>query len=140
MSTYRPEDLTPDPDPHDSHVEFIHLNWDQLAAGAWEGYLEMGRGAMVIDLGAPSPSDSAGYWEEHLTAGSYIPDQNPASGTPTDWPSGDISQLVRTYDPEREVVVVILGEDDQMSVYRAELKDHPSPPDAWASRGRHLDA
>ncbi len=140
MSMYRPEDLSSAPDPSDNHVEFIHLNWDQLAAGAWEGFLEVGRGAMVIDLAAPHEHAHGGYWEENLTTGSYIPDQNPESGTPTDWPTADVSQLVRAYDPEQEVVVVILGEDDQMSVYRAGLKDHPSPPEAWANRGRHLNA
>lgn len=137
---YGPEDLSPPSDSGDSHVEFIHLNWDQLAAGAWEGFLEAGRGAMVIDLAASPAQSPGGYWEENLTTGSYIPDQNPDSGTPTEWPTPDVSQLVKAYNPEQEVVVVILGEDDQMSVYRAGLKDHPTPPEAWANRGRQLNA
>lgn len=98
------------------HRAFIAANWEALAALAWRGYLRSGRGALQVPeslfIAAP-PGDIL------LAHVDYV-----------HRPVDPIADVVRTYDPEREIVCTITGSDGGTS-RTYQLRGPVSPPDAY---------
>ena len=111
------------------HLKFIRRNLDVLLAQAWQGYQQLGRGAMLVDVDQDGqPANPA--------AGIYVsPKLLGAAGL--EWPHLAIKRLVRTYDPLREIVIAILGGTGD--TYRFGAPDR-SPAQAFAAVGPHLPA
>lgn len=115
----RIEDL----DTPDAHVTFIRSQWSDFAAFAWRKYQSEGRGAVVVDLTKASKSD----------AGLHVPTYYVAEGSERlsnlgGWPSDEIADLVRDYDPEQDVVFIFRRLDGDLFHYNA--SDELTPPRA----------
>lgn len=83
--------------------------WLALAAMAYAQYVHGGRGALVID----GNLDGAPKWL-------------PLSGVPSDVGLIDLEDAIRTYDPEREIVVMFdYGQTKAHGRYSAEGENPP---------------
>ena len=100
-------------------IAYIKANWAVLAAEAWSGWVEHGCGAMLIDLGS-GLSPLAGY-RTRLAANRH------ASG----WPSAAIAAQVQHYDPQSEIIILVLRNDQTLMAYRLGSTALP-PPVAYA--------
>ena len=92
-----------------NHLQFIRRNLDFLLAQAWQGYQQLGRGAVLVDAdqAVERPEQPTGTAPRASTS---RPNCWATAGL--DWPHLAIKRLVRTYDPLREIVVAILGGGD----------------------------
>lgn len=112
----------------EDHLKFLFHNWDLVAAAAWEGYSGEGRGAIVIN-----PKEDS-QWTNSVV---YIPDNRPRPPGVPAWPDPEVEEMVRDYDPEREVVVVILRLDGDVSGYKLPTPNRAhTPPAAFAALQR----
>ena len=91
-----------------AHMAFIQRNLDFLLAAAWQGYQAQGRGAICIDADRAVPDP---VWAGGITPGLYLT-RTMLGEQGMDWPDPDIKRMVRQYDPEKEIVVAILGGGD----------------------------
>lgn len=105
----------------DSHLAFIMGNWSVLAAWSWRGYQEGGRGCMVIDSKQASTEPTVTSRLGETPAVYLVADQVPEIE--------EVRRMIREYDPETEVVVVILRLDGGQSEYR--LRGPVLPVDAY---------
>jgi hypothetical protein len=98
--------------------QLIAANIERISAVSWEGYQREGRGAVVIDAEAADTLEGA--------AGPlvYVSDEE-AQETGGGWPSEDVTDIVRAYDPENEVIVIVKWRGE-VGVYR--FKPPTSPP------------
>ena len=109
----------------DDHITLIRLQWRQFAALAWQKYLSDGRGAIIIDLGRAAREGT------NLNVPSYyVSDSSDALMQNGGWPEPDIAEVVRSYDPELDVVFVVLRVNGESFYYN--VSDEPSPPKAYA--------
>ena len=95
---------------------FIAANWEALAAIAWRGYLASGRGALQV------PEElfiHAAPGEVLLGRVTYFTARR-----------GPVGELVRGYDPEREIVCSILGRDG-VTGKTYQLRGPVAPPEAY---------
>jgi hypothetical protein len=106
-------------------IAYIKDNWAVLAAEAWSGWVEHGCGAMLIDLGI-GLEPLAGY-RTNLSA-------NPQTCA---WPSPAIAAQIQHYDPQCEVVILILRSDRTLMAYRLASAALP-PPIAYERLRRAL--
>jgi hypothetical protein len=104
-------------------IAYIKDNWAVLAAEAWTGWVEHGCGAMVIDLGS-GLAPLAGY-RTQLSVNRH------ASG----WPSAAIAAQIQQYNPQCEVIILVLRNDQTLLVYR--LASAALPPPIAYERLRH---
>jgi len=118
-------------DTADGRDQMIVANWQQFAAAAWAGYLDAGRGALMIDLKtAPNAVTNPGVTVE---------------GTYETEVLREHFDVLSAYDPEREIVLFIISGDgdvlrcrqlqppnedllDPPDAYRAEKNIHRSDP------------
>lgn len=121
-----------------AHKQFMLENWDELAAAAWAGYKEQGRGFLFI-LRAnvnvfPGAMEMAGF-EGGLLPGVtrvlYVSRRflKQAGLTLDDFPP-EAEQYVRQYRPEVEIVLLIERSDGE-SIYRYAVNNAPGPPVAY---------
>jgi hypothetical protein len=95
--TTDPEKLTID-DPE----AFMRRNWLQLAAGAWHGYQQTGRGAVIYEAGHARKGDPL---TKHL---SYAGDYKPVdTGEPIEEWRAKLRGMIEYYDPETEIVFML---------------------------------
>jgi hypothetical protein len=110
----------------------ITTGWMVNAAKAWIGYLESGRGCVVID---PNEGGNQGQYVS-ATRPSLVASRSPAARQLRD-------DLAR-YDPMREVVISFFGARDEKAlragkieefsgVLRPPTKDSLTPPQAYAA-------
>jgi hypothetical protein len=104
-------------------IAYIKDNWAVLAAEAWNGWVERGSGAILIDLGS-GLAPLAGYRTQLSTKGH-------ACG----WPSAAIAAQIQQYDPQYEVIILVLRNDQTLMVYR--LASAALPPPIAYERRRH---
>ena len=117
LQSGRVEDL----DTPDAHITFIRSQWRDFAAFAWEKYLKEGRGAVVVDLTRASKSGGS------LQAPTfYVADGSERLSTRGGWPNCEIAEAVREYDPEQDVIFIILRLDGSAFHYNA--SDELTPP------------
>ena len=98
-------------------VVYIRHNWLLLAAEAWRGFREHGRGAILIDL-------------NHGMAPVACYRTRLSDVLSSAWPSVRIARQIRHYNPRREAIFLVLRDDDTITTYRLAGRGM-SPPDAY---------
>jgi hypothetical protein len=121
-----------------SHQKFILENLKEIAAFAWESYLEEGRGIIVFDL------RNLDHWQVEKdggekdkgveTLGRYL-GESAVLEKKGEWWDKDMARMVKGYNPGSEAVVVFMWGDRGVSAYK--FICHPFPPEAYQElRGR----
>jgi len=114
-------------DTPDQHGTFIRTQWPSFAAFAWEKYLSEGRGAVVIDLRHATIEGTAiNVPTVYLAEGS---DKLAQRGG---WPSEEVAEVIRSYDPAQDVIFIFLRLDGDVFHYNA--SDELTPPLAHEAR------
>jgi hypothetical protein len=112
--------------------QVVNDNWAILAAFAWKHYLDMGRGAVLVQV--DEWLEAAAGTEELDVQVSYLPDGDAARLT------ADTSEFIAQYDPNTEVVILFTGLDSGGNLaYRCKTGDGPYPPDALRLYSSQLD-
>lgn len=96
--------------------QIIDGEWVEIAAMAWAGYLNDGRGVVKIDAITAAREGSRGHIKMYVPMSAHLP--------------SDEECLVCTYDPLREVVVCALDMEGRHSCRVAH--DDLTPPAAFA--------
>ncbi len=78
----------------DGRRDYVFTNWPTIAAYAYTGYQKYGRGLLAIECSESGPTDDMKYWHEAAAE------------------EAGVSAQVAAYDPEREILVVFLFEDE----------------------------
>lgn len=99
--------LPPENGEADPQLSWVRENWTFVAAVAWTGYVDEGRGAVVVSVDTPE------------TMVHYI--------TASVWADPQSRALFETYDPRREVVLAIVADGD--AAFHL-LEGLPNPPEA----------
>lgn len=120
LQSGRIEDL----DTPDAHITFIRAQWRDFAAFAWEKFSIEGRGAVVVDLRKAS----------RLAANMNVPAYYVADGSERlsargGWPSEEIAEVIKEYDPQQDVVFVFLRLNGD--VFHYNVSDELTPPKAY---------
>jgi hypothetical protein len=115
----RIEDL----DTPDAHITLIRSQWRDFAAFAWGKYSSEGRGAVVIDLRNAGKSGAS----LHIPT-FYVADGSERLSARGGWPSVEIEDVIKEYDPELDVVFVVLRLDGD--VFHYNVSDELTPPQA----------
>lgn len=115
--------------------QVIHDNWTVLAAFAWKHYLEVGRGAVLVQVDQLVQAAQALNGGSELEVQvSYLPDGDLARLTV------DTSEFLALYDPATEVVILFTGLDQGGNLaYRCKTGEGPVPPDALRLFGNPVD-
>jgi hypothetical protein len=114
-------------DTPDEHLSFMRSQWREFAAFAWEKYQSEGRGAVVIDLKRASKNGKR----------FQVPTYYLAEGTERlrergGWPSDEVAEVIRDYDPRQDVVFIFLRLSGEAFHYNA--SDEMTPPKAYESK------
>lgn len=99
----------------------IAANVDCISAFSWDGYQKTGRGVVLID--------GEEVDEKRLQVGPlvYVSDRE-AQADRDGWPGAKVTDIVKDYDPEREVIVIVRWRNDA-DAYR--FKPPIAPPAAY---------
>jgi hypothetical protein len=111
----------------DKHKLFILDNWYHLAAIAWRGYQEDGRGFVDVPVDNVQGIIQPGKTIEGGLCAYFAVWAIEQLGF---WPNDDVESLVEKYDPEREVVLFFHWTDgniERQSEYR--ITSSPLPKD-----------
>ena len=114
-------------DTPDEHMTFMRSQWREFAAFAWEKYLSDGRGAVVIDLKRASKNGT-----RFQVPTFYVAEGSERLRARGGWPSEEVAEVIRDYDPEQDVVFIFLRLDGDAFHYNA--SDEVTPPKAYKSR------
>jgi hypothetical protein len=123
LASGRVEDL----DTADAHITFIRSQWRDFAAFAWQKYLTGGRGAIVVNLRDASKSAQG----LHVPA-NYVAEGSQQLASRGGWPTEEISDVIREYDPEQDVVIIFLRLDGD--VFHYNVSDELTPPQAYQTK------
>jgi hypothetical protein len=101
----------------------IAANIERISAVSWDGYQKAGRGAVLIE------GEEAD--EKRLQVGPlvYLSDTE-AQEERGGWPVQDVADIVKIYDPENEVIVIVRWRNG-IGAYR--FKPPIAPPAAYKS-------
>ena len=99
----------------EADLEWIDENVELFRAVATTAHEEMGRGVIVVDTTA-QPIPDAGH------PLGYVPQEQIEA-----YPDKDITRMASEYDPDHELVVVLLKREDHTSTYR--ISTHPPEPE-----------
>jgi hypothetical protein len=116
-------------DTPDQHITLIRSQWRNFAAFAWEKYLSEGRGAVIVDLRSASKDGPSLNVPTH-----YIADASTQLQKLGGWPSEEVAEVIRDYDPEQDVIFLFLRLDGDIFHYN--VSDELTPPEAYAKRGQ----
>ncbi len=112
--------------------QVVNDNWTILAAFAWKHYLDVGRGAVLVQV--DQLVEPVHGTEELDVQVSYLADGDVARLT------ADTAEFIAQYDPRTEVVILFTGLDLHGNLaYRCKTGDGPLPPDALRLYGHQLD-
>lgn len=110
------------PNPGTLLNQLVDTHWDTAARHAWRQYQQRGRGAIVFPVHPEGVRDDASERTplKYLTFNDESAAEEGAFST--------LHELVRTYDPEQEIVAVAQLPDERtvFEVYERE----PAPPQA----------
>lgn len=133
-------------DTTDGRDEMIVARWQQFAAAAWKGFLDEGRGALLLDL---KDAQNAITHPGVIVQSKYLPiDPNrireTLCGPDADADSiednlQDMANYIRAYDPKREIVLFIVSGDGDYLRCRclhSESAELLNPPDAFRAESR----
>jgi hypothetical protein len=115
-------------DPY-GHQSLIRSQWADFAAFAWKGYQAEGRGAVVLDLRNATRGRGALNVPTY-----YVSEGSEALRRQGGWPNAEISEVVTSYEPELDVIFVVLRLDGDCFYYNA--SDEPTPPAAFDRRSK----
>lgn len=107
------------------HQQFIIANLDRLAAIAWRNFLDAGRGAILLDLRERDCISQADY----IPQGAMISKAIELGFEPIDY--AGLVVAADFYDPERQVIFVIIRPDGQFADYVHTAPPGPTPPQAF---------
>lgn len=107
------------PDPAALLNQLVDTHWETAARHAWRQYQERGRGAIVFTV-TPSADDNERTPLQYLTFTDSAAAKQGAFAK--------MHELVRSYDPRREVVIAAVLPDER-TVFDVYERD-PSPPAA----------
>jgi hypothetical protein len=115
--------------------QVVNDNWTILAAFAWKHYLDLGRGAVVVQVDQlvqqPESDDTGGELDVQM---SYLPGSDVARLTV------DTAEFIAQYDPRAEAVILFTGLDQGGNLaYRCKAGEGPLPPDAHRLYGHQLE-
>jgi hypothetical protein len=116
-------------DTPDQHGTFIRMQWPSFAAFAWEKYRSEGRGAIVVDLRHAAIDESA-----INVPTVYVAEGSDKLARRGGWPSDEVAEVIRDYDPAQDVVFIFLRLDGDVFHYNA--SDELTPPQAYEARQR----
>jgi hypothetical protein len=114
-------------DTPDEHVTFIRSQWLAFAAFAWEKYLAEGRGAIVVDLRNASTDGPAINVPTY-----YVAEESKRLAKRGGWPSAEVAEVVKDYDPEQDAIFIFLRLDGD--VFHYNVSDELTPPLAYARK------
>lgn len=90
-------------------MAWIGENLAEFQQAAQQGFVELGRGAIVVDVTVQShPGEGHPIW--------YVPQT-----LIDEYGSADDARMVARYEPRRECVVILLKHDRKVSSYRVAL-------------------
>lgn len=120
------------PGPYNAaHEAFARTNWDLIAPVAWQKYLEIGRGAMVVYTG-PLPDFLADILPfEGMLPVVYARQIQLKQIAKAFLPK--LNKLMRDYIPASEIIFVFY-EPDGLSAYQMRMPGRPAPRDAYQAR------
>jgi len=107
------------PNPATVLNRLVDSHWDTAARHAWRQYNQRGRGAVVFPV-KPSANDNERTPLKYLTFNDESAAQEGAFAK--------LHELVRTYDPEEEIVAAAVLSDER-TVFEVYEKE-PVPPEA----------
>ncbi len=96
-------------------IEWIRENLHIFWPAATDAYAQAGRGAIIVDA-AQQPVEGLGHPFGYF-AQSFVEERD----------IEDVKRMVREYDPDNEIVVVMLKSGERFSSYRMQVLDHRSP-------------
>ena len=100
----------------EADLKWIGDNLDLFCEVSTVAYEEVGRGVIIVDT-TRQPINSTG------NPCGYFP-----QGQVEDFGDDDINRITSEYDPEREIVVVLLKSEDRTSTYRVSaVRPEPKP-------------
>lgn len=123
IQSSRVEDL----DTPNAQIAFIRAQWRDFAAFAWEKYSSEGRGAVVVDL--PKASKPGAKLEIPTY---YLADGTERLSIRGGWPTEEIAEVIKDYDPTQDVVFIFVRLDGD--VFHYNVSDELTPPQAYANR------
>src|ERR1044071_5131650 len=123
LKSGRIEDL----DAPEAQLHFIKAQWRDFAAFAWEKYSAEGRGAIVVDLRKAAKS-SAGLSVPVY----YVADGSARLSARGGWPTEEVAEVIRDYDPRQDVVFIFLRLAGDLFHYN--VSDEPTPPQAYEAK------
>jgi hypothetical protein len=95
-------------------LEFLKINYQLIAAVGWQGYLESGRGVVLIDSTRATYSKESGVsprqrWLLGTTPGFFLGEGDEAFQTLMNgsWPDAETTRRVANYDPTQTVITLI---------------------------------
>lgn len=106
------------------HIDFLQVNFPGLAELAYKGYLEKGRGMVVIDEASfmnPPPGVLAEIKIAYISA-----DDENFTKLGVDWPGDKEAEWVRSYNPKTTVLFSFSRCDGGVSSYLL-----TAPVEAW---------
>src|SRR5262245_15478702 len=101
-------------------IAYIQRHWTVLAAEAWSGYVLNGRGAILIDRSL-----------SHNTPISYRAMVTLRDVRGSIWLSIETIAQIQQYDPQCELVCIVLHDDTTVTTYRIRVASL-RPPEAYA--------
>ena len=108
-------------DRHTFSQNLIAANVDRISAVSWDGYQKAGRGVVLI-YGEEAD-------EKRLQVGPLVYlSEAEAQAEGDGWPTEEVADIVKDYDPEREVIVIVRWRDDT-DAYR--FKPPIAPPASY---------
>jgi len=125
LQSGRIEDL----DTPEAHLALIRSQWCDFAAFAWEKYTSEGRGGIVVDLRKASKSP------QNLQVPTfYVANGSARLEKLGGWPDEEIAAAVNDYDPQQDVVFIVLRLNGDVLSYNA--SDELTPPMAFTEKQR----
>ena len=94
--------------------EYINENIKTLAAMAWRGHQSEGRGAVVAHIHFADNDVNAAIVSQSLK---YLSENDLSVKGRSGWPAA-LADVVRRYDPETEIVVLLIGPNEAMGISR----------------------
>jgi len=120
----------------EAHKVFIRANFAGLAGTAWQGWLTRGRCALVLNQLEVEAADNNSASHKIAVPIDVHPQEVvlgmlKATGYEADI-IGRISQHLSEYNPQKEIVVVVIWGEDELSSYRVTSpKPHLDPLHAY---------
>lgn len=127
MDHTQPSERIKEIDSPEGHQNLIRTQWREFASIAWGRYLSEGRGAVVINLRRGRES-GAGL----QIPTNYIAEASKRLRDLGGWPDEEITQIIREYVPEQEVVFLFLRLDGD--VFHYIVDDDLTPPEAHRAK------